>query len=49
MEKWVTLVQEHPKDVIDWASAVHGNKLVICYIHDVKASMPFVHGHIYVQ
>lgn len=37
MDKWVTLVPQHPSDVLDWASAVCGDKLVLCYIHDVKS------------
>ncbi|XP_067008331.2 prolyl endopeptidase isoform X2 [Anabrus simplex] len=36
-EKWSTLVPEHSKDVLDWASAVNNDKLVLCYIHDVKS------------
>ncbi|CAG7708907.1 unnamed protein product, partial [Allacma fusca] len=36
---WVTLVSEHPKDVLDWASAAAHDKLVVCYIHDVKSAL----------
>ncbi|KAM3967549.1 LOW QUALITY PROTEIN: prolyl endopeptidase [Aphomia sociella] len=36
-ENWETLIQEHPSDVLDWASAVDNNKLVIHYVRDVKS------------
>ncbi|KAF4529385.1 hypothetical protein B566_EDAN003476 [Ephemera danica] len=36
-DQWKTLVEEHHRDVLDWASAVHGDKLAVCYIHDVKS------------
>ncbi|XP_049816423.1 prolyl endopeptidase isoform X1 [Schistocerca nitens] len=36
-EKWTTLIKEHSKDVLDWASPVNQDKLAVCYIHDVKS------------
>uniref|UniRef100_T1IS74 Prolyl endopeptidase n=1 Tax=Strigamia maritima TaxID=126957 RepID=T1IS74_STRMM len=36
-ENWITLVGEHNKDVLDWAAIVNKNKLVLCYIQDVKS------------
>lgn len=42
MEKWTTLVEEQKKDVLEWTACVHGNRLVLCYIEDVKNQL-YVH------
>ncbi|KAL7287872.1 hypothetical protein TKK_0017936 [Trichogramma kaykai] len=34
--EWETLLPEHAHNVLDWATAVDGNKLFTCYIEDVK-------------
>ncbi|XP_052096936.1 prolyl endopeptidase-like [Mytilus californianus] len=36
MEKWTTLVPEDEKSVLQWASCVNTNKLILCYLEDVK-------------
>ncbi|XP_030383516.1 prolyl endopeptidase [Scaptodrosophila lebanonensis] len=36
-KNWTTLVSEHEKDVLDWVKCVSGNKLLLCYIRDVKS------------
>lgn len=36
-EAWETLVPEHEKDVLSWSVCVAQDKLVLCYIHDVKS------------
>lgn len=38
-DKWKTLVPEHPKHVLDWANPVDKNKLMLCYLKDVKSSL----------
>lgn len=37
-DHWQTLIMQHDNDVLDWASGACNNKLVLCYIHDVKVS-----------
>ncbi|XP_046965734.1 prolyl endopeptidase isoform X1 [Vanessa cardui] len=36
-ENWETVVPEHPTDVLDWASPVDNDKLVLHYVRDVKS------------
>lgn len=36
MADWTTLVDQHSADVLEWAACVNVNRLVLCYIHDVK-------------
>lgn len=38
-EHWITLIREHEKDVLEWASPINNNQLVLCYIHDVKSAL----------
>lgn len=34
--KWVDLIPEHPKDVLEWGRIINHNMIVICYLKDVK-------------
>lgn len=38
-EKWHTLIAEHKTDVLEWVACVNKDKLVLCYLQDVKVSL----------
>lgn len=33
---WKTLLEQKENDVLDWVDCVAGDKLIVCYMHDVK-------------
>ena len=35
IDNWVDLIEEHPKDVLDWCAATNKDLLIACYIRDV--------------
>lgn len=41
-ENWATLVTEKSPAVLEWAACVNGNKLILCYLSDVKNEL-YVH------
>ena len=43
MDQWTTLVAEDDKSVIQWAACVNNNKLVLCYLEDVKNRL-YIHA-----
>lgn len=41
-ENWKTIVEASETDVLDWAVCVNKDKLLTCYVHDVKVNILFV-------
>ena len=41
-EHWLPLVAEHEKDVLKWTACVNGDRLVLCYLQDVKVGVSAV-------
>ncbi|KAF2355436.1 Peptidase S9 prolyl oligopeptidase catalytic domain [Trinorchestia longiramus] len=36
-DKWSVLLPENKKDVLDWVQPIHNDKMLCCYIQDVKS------------
>ncbi|XP_035660447.1 prolyl endopeptidase-like isoform X3 [Branchiostoma floridae] len=39
MDQWTDLVPESETDVMEWTACVNQDKLVLCYLHDVKTEL----------
>ncbi|XP_060537343.1 prolyl endopeptidase [Cylas formicarius] len=37
--QWVNLIEENPRDVLDWAHVINNTMLVVCYLKDVKNTL----------
>ena len=41
-DRWEVIIEEDPKRRIDWAMPVDGNKLLVCYMENVKVRLIFI-------
>ena len=38
-ESWAPLIEQHPKDLLQWCSLLAGGVLAVCYLRDVKGEL----------
>lgn len=41
-DKREILISEHERDVLEWAELVYNDKLILCYIQDVKVCVLYL-------